>query len=140
MKTEGWCPPENYSDVHSAIILSKYYNFSIGTTGQRYFSGEARFITASTNRWYIPRHGLDNTESLEYALTLLEEAVKNKKHLALYAHDTADTGDRDRLLNVIKASETIRASMYFYNTKEEIDKFIDVCKEVTLDKCIGVFL
>lgn len=44
------------------------------------------------------------------------------------------------LLNVIKASETIRASMYFYNTKEEIDKFIDVCKEVTLDKCIGVFL
>lgn len=102
LKTEGWCPPENYSDVHSAIILSKYYNFSIGTTGQRYFSGEARFITASTNRWYIPRHGLDNTESLEYALTLLEEAVKNKKHLALYAHDTADTGDRDRLLNVIK--------------------------------------
>ena len=102
LKTEGWCPPENYSDVHSAIILSKYYNFSIGTTGQRFFSGEARFITASTNRWYIPRHGLDNTEGLEYALTLLEEAVKNKKHLALYAHDTASTDDRDRLLDVIK--------------------------------------
>lgn len=102
LKTEGWCPPENYSDAHSAIILSKYYNFSIGTTGQRYFSGEARFITPSTNRWYIPRHGLDNTEGLEYALTLLEEAVKNKKHLALYAHGTANTEDRDRLLNTIK--------------------------------------
>lgn len=44
------------------------------------------------------------------------------------------------LLNVIGASETIRASMYFYNTKEEIDRFIDVVKDITLEKCIGVFI
>lgn len=102
LKTEGWCPPENYMDAHSAVILSKYYNYSIGTTGQRYFNGEARFITASTNRWYIPRHGMDNTELLDYSLTLLDEAVKHKKHLALYTHNTATTGDRDRILNAIK--------------------------------------
>ena len=65
LKTEGWCPPENYMDAHSAVILSKYYNYSIGTTGQRYFNGEARFITASTNRWYIPRHGMDNAELVD---------------------------------------------------------------------------
>lgn len=102
LKTEGWCPPENYMDAHSAVILSKYYNYSIGTTSQRYFNGEARFITASTNRWYIPRHGMDNTELLDYSLTLLDEAVKHKKHLALYTHNTATTGDRDRILNAIK--------------------------------------
>ena len=102
LKTEGWCPPENYMDAHSAVILSKYYNYSIGTTGQRYFNGEARFITASTNRWYIPRHGMDNAELVDYSLSLLDEAVKYKKHLALYAHDTATTTDRERILNAIK--------------------------------------
>jgi len=44
------------------------------------------------------------------------------------------------LLNVIGVSETIRASLYFYNTKEEIDKFIDVIKDVTLEKCIGAVI
>lgn len=81
LKTEGWCPPENYMDAHSAVILSKYYNYSIGTISQRYFNGEARFITASTNRWYIPRHVMDNTELLDYSLTLLDEAVKHKNIL-----------------------------------------------------------
>ncbi len=41
------------------------------------------------------------------------------------------------LLNVIGASETIRASLYLYNTKEEIDRTIAVIKEATLEKCIG---
>ena len=41
------------------------------------------------------------------------------------------------LLNVIGVSETIRASLYLYNTKEEIDYFISVIKDVTLEKCIG---
>ena len=40
------------------------------------------------------------------------------------------------LLNVIGVSETIRASLYLYNTKEEIDRFVDVLKDVTLEKCI----
>ena len=41
------------------------------------------------------------------------------------------------LLNVIGVSETIRASLYLYNTKEEVDYFIGVLKDVTLEKCIG---
>ena len=40
------------------------------------------------------------------------------------------------LLNVIGVSETIRASLYLYNTKEEIDYLIEVLKGVTLQKCI----
>lgn len=44
------------------------------------------------------------------------------------------------LLNVIGVSETIRASLYLYNTKEEIDYFIDILKDVTLEKCIGAAL
>lgn len=44
------------------------------------------------------------------------------------------------LVNVIGVSETIRASMYFYNTKQEIDKFIDVIKETTLSKCVDSVL
>ncbi len=44
------------------------------------------------------------------------------------------------LTDVIQASETLRASFYFYNTKEEVDAFIEVCKEVTLEKCIDLIL
>lgn len=44
------------------------------------------------------------------------------------------------LLNIIGASETIRASMYFYNTKQEIDKFIEVIKDTTIEKCVDVVL
>ena len=29
----------------------------------------------------------------------------------------------------LKVSTTLRASFYFYNTKEEIDAFIEVCKK-----------
>ncbi|WP_279195292.1 aminotransferase class V-fold PLP-dependent enzyme, partial [Holdemania massiliensis] len=31
------------------------------------------------------------------------------------------------LLNVLKTSETIRASLYFYNTKEDVDRFVQAC-------------
>jgi len=44
------------------------------------------------------------------------------------------------LLDLLATSETIRASVYFYNTKEEVDRFIEVCKEVTLEKCIDLYL
>lgn len=44
------------------------------------------------------------------------------------------------LFNVIGATETIRASMYLYNTKEEIDKFIEVIKNTTLEKCVDSVL
>lgn len=44
------------------------------------------------------------------------------------------------LSDVIGASDTVRASMYFYNTFEEIDKFIEVLKGTTIEKCINIFV
>lgn len=43
------------------------------------------------------------------------------------------------LMNVLGTNETLRASLYFYNTKEEVDRFIEVIKDVTLEKCLGIF-
>lgn len=44
------------------------------------------------------------------------------------------------LLNIIGASDTIRASMYFYNTKQEIDNFIEIIKDTTIEKCVDSVL
>ena len=44
------------------------------------------------------------------------------------------------LHNVIGVNESIRVSLYFYNTKEEIDKLVDVIKDITLEKCIGAVI
>ncbi|MEG0076943.1 aminotransferase class V-fold PLP-dependent enzyme [Anaerorhabdus sp.] len=43
------------------------------------------------------------------------------------------------LIELIEASETIRCSLYFYNTKEEVDQFIEACKEITVENCVGIF-
>ena len=43
------------------------------------------------------------------------------------------------LVNVLNTSETIRASLYFYNTKEDIDRFVQACSEITLENCVGIF-
>lgn len=55
-------------------------------------------------------------------------AVRTGNHCAKLLH------------NIIGATETIRASLYLYNTKEEIDKFIKVIKETTLEKCVDTIL
>ncbi|MBQ6334712.1 MAG: cysteine desulfurase [Erysipelotrichaceae bacterium] len=44
------------------------------------------------------------------------------------------------LNNIIEVNETIRASMYLYNTKEEIDRFVDVIKDTTIEKCVDSIL
>jgi len=44
------------------------------------------------------------------------------------------------LLNVIGASETVRASLYLYNSKAEIDRFTDLLKDISLEKCIGALV
>ena len=44
------------------------------------------------------------------------------------------------LHNLIGTDDTVRASLYFYNTKEEIDKFVQVLSEVSIDKVIGTVL
>lgn len=43
------------------------------------------------------------------------------------------------LMDKLGTSATLRASFYFYNTKQEIDTFVEVLKEATIENCIGVF-
>lgn len=54
-------------------------------------------------------------------------AVRSGNHCAKILH------------NIIHTDQSIRASLYFYNTKEEIDRFIEACKEITLENCVGIF-
>lgn len=37
-------------------------------------------------------------------------------------------------------SKTVRASLYFYNTKEEIDRLVAALDEITLEKCIDLYV
>lgn len=34
---------------------------------------------------------------------------------------------------------TLRISLYFYNTVEEVDKFVEVCRNATIENCLNVF-
>ncbi len=43
------------------------------------------------------------------------------------------------LVEHLGTDATIRCSLYYYNTKEEIDYFIEVWKTCTVGNCIGVF-
>ena len=54
-------------------------------------------------------------------------AVRSGNHCAKILH------------NIIHTDQSIRASLYFYNTKEEIDRFVEACKEITLENCVEIF-
>lgn len=54
-------------------------------------------------------------------------AVRSGNHCAKILH------------NIIHTDQSIRASLYFYNTKEEIDRFVEACKDITLENCVGIF-
>lgn len=54
-------------------------------------------------------------------------AVRSGNHCAKILH------------NIIHTDQSIRASLYFYNTKEEICRFVEACKEITLENCVGIF-
>lgn len=41
---------------------------------------------------------------------------------------------------VIDAYDTVRASVYFYNTYEEVDQFIEALKTTTIENCINLFI
>ena len=43
------------------------------------------------------------------------------------------------LPDILQVAGTIRASFYFYNTKEEIDAFIEALKTVSLKNCVDIF-
>ncbi len=42
--------------------------------------------------------------------------------------------------NVIGTTDTLRISLYVYNTIEDVDRFLEVCKGVTLENCVDIFL
>jgi cysteine desulfurase/selenocysteine lyase len=42
------------------------------------------------------------------------------------------------LVDVIHTPDTVRASLAFYNTPEEVDRLIDVLRSITLEACIAV--
>lgn len=42
--------------------------------------------------------------------------------------------------DVIGAADTVRASLYFYNNKEDIDQLIKALKTTTIENCIGLFV
>lgn len=44
------------------------------------------------------------------------------------------------LMDVLKTTETIRASFYFYNTKEEIDRFVEACKNTNLENSLNFII
>lgn len=44
------------------------------------------------------------------------------------------------LVELINTGETVRISINFYNTKEELDKVIEALKTITLEQCIDLYL
>ncbi len=42
--------------------------------------------------------------------------------------------------DVIQANDTVRASIYFYNTKADIDRLISALKTTTVENCVGLFI
>ena len=40
--------------------------------------------------------------------------------------------------NVLGTNDTLRISLYVYNTMEEVEKFLEIAKTVTIEKCIDV--
>ena len=54
-------------------------------------------------------------------------AVRSGNHCAKILH------------NIIGTDQTIRASLYFYNTKEEVDRFVEAAKNISLENAVGIF-
>ena len=44
------------------------------------------------------------------------------------------------LKDVLETADTIRCSFYIYNTKEEIDEFVNVLQEVTIENCVNLII
>lgn len=54
-------------------------------------------------------------------------AVRSGNHCAKILHEITGT------------DQSIRASLYFYNTKEEVDRFVQVASEISLENAVGIF-
>ncbi len=54
-------------------------------------------------------------------------AVRSGNHCAKVLHE------------ILGTDSTIRASFYFYNTAEEVDRFVEAAADITLENAIGIF-
>lgn len=54
-------------------------------------------------------------------------AVRSGNHCAKILHE------------IIGTDQSIRASLYFYNSKEEVDRFVEAAKEISLESAVGIF-
>ena len=54
-------------------------------------------------------------------------AVRSGNHCAKILH------------HIIGTDQTVRASLYFYNTEEEVDRAVQVISEVSLENAVGIF-
>lgn len=152
-------------DVCGNILLKKSpYKFEAGTPAIEAVLGFEAAVK------YLKRVGMSNIQAYEHGLrSYLVDKLKVMDHIELYNPNT-DTGiltfnvkgifAQDAasyinangiavragnhcakiLMDLLKTSETIRASLYFYNTVEEIDKFVKVVREITLEKCIELYV
>lgn len=147
------------------IILKKSpYKFEAGTPNIEGVLGLGKAVT------YLKEVGMDNIHEydkslVEYAIDELSKLdnvviynLDSKASLVtfnvkgVFAQDAATYLNKNGICvrsgnhcakilhNIIDATETIRASIYFYNTKEEIDKFVEVVKNTTLENCIGAVI
>lgn len=41
--------------------------------------------------------------------------------------------------DIIKEPGTVRASLYFYNDLEDVDRLVDAIKDATVEKCLDIF-
>lgn len=119
---------------------------------------------------YLESVGMDNIEKAEHELRVyLVNELSKMEHVTIYnphaatgivtinvkdifAQDVAvylnSKGIAVRagnhcakiLVELIKTGETVRISLNFYNTKEEVDRVIDALKTITLEQCIDLYL
>ncbi len=152
-------------DICGNILLKNPpYKFEAGTPAIEAVLGFEAAVK------YLDQIGMDHIHKYEQDLkNYLVEQLKTMEHIELYNPDT-DTGiitfnakgifAQDAasyinanhvfvragnhcakiLMELLQTSETIRASLYFYNTKEEVDHFIEVVRGITLEKCIDLYV
>lgn len=152
-------------DMCGNILLKKSpYKFEVGTPAIEAVLGFEAAVK------YLVNIGMENIHTYEQELrTYLIDRLKQFDHIHLYnpntdtgiitfnvkdifAQDAASYINANKiavragnhcakiLMELLQTSETIRASLYFYNTYEEIDEFIRVVGEITLEKCIELYV
>jgi cysteine desulfurase / selenocysteine lyase len=151
-------------DICGNILLKNPpYKFEAGTPAIEAVLGFKAAID------YISAIGMENIMEYEHELRkYLMSQIRDMDHITIYNPDAAtgiitfnvkDIFAQDAasyinsqgiavragnhcakiLMDMLQTSETIRASLYFYNTKEEIDHFVNVIREITLEKCVDLF-